>query len=100
MVAIIRIASRAQTIGLAMDNALQWKDLINDAIKLALVVLILDRHAGSVLSTTSSGGSRAPHRHQLSVQSALFHGSGKAMTWWQSLRHFMEATAARIELVE
>lgn len=75
-----------------MDNAWQWKDLLKDAIKMALVVLILDK-----IGFIDNEQWLENHVDTMSVQSALFHG--KAMTWWQSLRHFMHATA-RLELAE
>lgn len=76
-------------IGLAVENASQWKDVLKEAAQVAVIIVIIDR-LGFIDSETWLEG----HADTLSVQATLF---GRAVTWWGGLMHFVDHTH-RIEM--
>lgn len=79
-----------QAVGLGIDNAAQWKDILKESAQLALVMILLDR-----LGFVDGEPWFEANLDTMSVQAALFHG--KAVSVWESTWHFMIHTS-RIEL--
>lgn len=80
----------AQAIGLAVDNAMQWKHVAKEAAQTVLVVVLLDR-----IGFRGGEPWLESYCDTLSVQASLFRG--RAVGWWENTRRFMEHTS-RIEL--
>ena len=75
--------------GLGIDQANQWQNVVKSAVQAAIILTLLDR-----LGIVSRQQWLEMHLDQFSVQAAMFHGS--AMGFFERLRHVMQHTA-RIE---
>ena len=75
--------------GVGLENATQWKSVVQNAVTGVVLVLLLDR-----LNLTEPGEWFEAHVDTLSVQ-AVLAGRG-ALTWWQRTKHWMKHNA-RVE---
>ena len=66
-------------VGYAMDNASEWQDVLQTAVKTALILVILD-----ILRITKDRPWFEEHTDFVSVQAMLFNGA--ARNWWAQTR--------------
>lgn len=72
--------------GIGIDNATQFKDIVVEGLKVALILMLLERLMMSQDRWFSQ------HVDFLSVQATLFSGAGS--TWWQRMKVHMRFYAA------